>query len=65
MAKQNELRWQIYSERRSQTIGSMIKPEWVAHLLGITLNGTSGDQARNMLRKAKVRQTRRIALDSV
>ena len=50
----NRIQWMIYAERRSKTIGDIIKPEWVAHLLGITLNGLTGEPAKRMLREKKV-----------
>nr|AAY89328.1 athena [Botryllus schlosseri] len=50
----NATNWMIYSERRSREIGNIIKPEWVAHLLGVSLNGKSGEEAISMLRELKV-----------
>ena len=41
---------------RSKLIQNMITPEWVAHLLGISLNGKTGEEAKDMLRLKKVKR---------
>ncbi|XP_039248759.1 uncharacterized protein LOC120326506 [Styela clava] len=52
--EQRRARRNSHVEVRSNTLWDMFEPEWVAHLLGISLNGLSGEEAKLMLRNKKV-----------
>lgn len=40
--------------QRAKILWQTVEPEWVAHLLGISLDGLKGESAKRLLRESKV-----------